>query len=521
MLESGLHGALQGVARKLLIVSTVKLARLSSLVFASTLALACSNPDPEAEVDDGTAGSGSTGSSPDSSADSAGDSTAVTTSGESGGAGLCEDDPDDLIRPTGWGVDSHCKGATPNYDLLFDDSMVRRIDVTIAPEDFADMQADLDSIAANNDWGLDPIYVPADIEFEGSTWWQVGVRYKGNSSLHSAVQQGVDKLALRLKFDEFEDANPDLLDQRFHGFKKMTFSNGFKDDSLIRDKLGGDIFRAAGVPVARSAFVRVYVDTGDGANYWGLYTMVEDPSNKMLDSQFADGSGNLYKPDGQGAQLASFVEGAMIKKTNEEEADFSDVQTLIDVLNGGSGESWRAELESVFDVDGFLTVLAVNQSMVNWDSYGWMTHNYYLYADPSDGLIKWIPWDLNESLILRGGGPGGGGPGGGASAGSVLLDDMTAEWPMIRRLLDDEVYSASYRSKLLELQSGAFELAATSELAQSYHDLIAPYVVGADGEQPGYSFLSSTAAFEGSIHGGNDAIGDHIADRHATVSDAL
>ena len=50
----------------------------------------------------------------------------------------------------------------------------------------------------------------------------------------------------------------------------MTFSNGFKDDSLIRDKVAADIFRNAGVPAARGAFVRVYVDFGEGPTYFGL-----------------------------------------------------------------------------------------------------------------------------------------------------------------------------------------------------------------------------------------------------------
>ena len=161
--------------------------------------------------------------------------------------------------------------------------------------------------------------------------------------------------------------------------------------------------------------------------------------------------------------------------------------------------------------------------MTNWDSYGWMTHNYYLYADPSDGRIKWIPWDLNESLITHGGGPGGGGPGGGggADSASVLLDDMGAEWPMIRRLLDDEVYAAAYRQKLLDLQSGAFELNSTIALADSYHELIAPYVVGSEGERAGYTFLGSDSDFESSVHGGPDALAEHITARHSAVSDAL
>ncbi|KIG14971.1 Cellulosomal protein [Enhygromyxa salina] len=499
----------------------MQLIRLSSLVLLCTLTLACGD-DPglaDSEAGTGKAGTGETDGTEEA------DSSDSSDNGTDGGAGLCDDDPADLVRPDGWGRDSHCKGATPDYDRLFDDTKVQRLDLTIDPLDYADMRSDLDDMAANNNWNLDPIYVPADVAYDGKTWWQVGVRYKGNSSLHSATNQGIDKLALRFKFDEYEADNPELVDQRFYGFKKMTFSNAYKDNSLIRDKLAGDIFRAAGVPVARSAFVRIYVDVGQGPTYWGLYTMIEDPSNKMLDTQFADASGNLYKPDGAGARLQSFDADSMIKKTNEELADYADVEELISVLNSGSGAQWRAELESVFDVDGFLTLLAVNQSIVNWDSYGWMTHNYYLYADPSDGLIKWIPWDLNESLLIQGGGggpgPGGGGGGPGGGSDSVLLDEISAQWPMIRRLLDDEVYSAAYRDKLLDLQTGAFDLQTTTALAQTYHDLITPYVVGADGEQPGYTFLNSDAAFESSISGGNNAIADHIADRHADVSAAL
>ena len=51
-----------------------------------------------------------------------------------------------------------------------------------------------------------------------------------------------------------------------------------------------------------------------------------------------------------------------------------------------------------------LTHLALNQAMVNWDTYGRMTHNYYLYSDPSDDRFTWIPWDLNEAILERNGG---------------------------------------------------------------------------------------------------------------------
>ena len=101
-------------------------------------------------------------------------------------------------------------------------------------------------------------------------------------------------------------------------------------------------------------------------------------------------------------------------KTNEDQADKSDIQQMYDVLQSPTRAThptqWKKDLEAVFDVDGFLKYLAVNNTIQNWDTYGKMTHNYYLYHDPKDDRIKWIVWDHNEafqngkngrSLVLR------------------------------------------------------------------------------------------------------------------------
>ncbi|PRP98280.1 Inner spore coat protein H [Enhygromyxa salina] len=477
-----------------------------------TALFACANCSADAP---GGEGSDETGSEVGGET---GGETSGETSGETG-AGLCADDPADLLRPDGWGVQSHCKGVEPDYDGLFGEGLVHRIDITIAAEDFAAMNANLDDLLQSmggppgSQADEDPMFVPTTVALDGVTWWQVGMRFKGNSSLRSTYMSGGKKFSFRLDFDEFEADNPELLDQRFWGFKKMTFSNGYKDPSLIRDKTAADIFRAAGVPVARSSFARIYVDTGDGPVYWGLYTMIEDPSNKMIDTQFADGSGNLYKPDGTGARLSSFDQASMIKKTNEDLADYSDVQTFITALNTGSGQAWRDELEAVFDVDRFLTYQATNQVMVDWDVYGWMTHNYYLYADPTDGRIVWIPWDLNEALLINNGGPGGSG-----SSDSVLLDEIGSEWPLIRRLLDDEIYASTYREKLADIIAGPFEAETVKATMQANHDLIAPYVSGPESQEAApYSFLSSPAEFDSSL----DYLFSHVDARIAAVEEAL
>ena len=78
----------------------------------------------------------------------------------------------------------------------------------------------------------------------------------------------------------------------------------------------------------------------------------------------------------------------------------------------------------------------------NWDAYGSMSHNYYLYNDPASGQLEWISWDHNEAMSAGNGGGGRRGPG----SGSVSLDkaDVNDNWSLIRYLLDDPVYYALY-----------------------------------------------------------------------------
>ena len=98
---------------------------------------------------------------------------------------------------------------------------------------------------------------------------KVAMRYKGNSSLTTAIATENGKVPFRLDFNRFAKADPATAGQRFHGFEEMTFSSNFADDSMLREVLGNEIFRDRGVPAPRSAFYRIYVDTGSGPEYLG------------------------------------------------------------------------------------------------------------------------------------------------------------------------------------------------------------------------------------------------------------
>ena len=423
------------------------------------------------------------------------------------------DDTD--FEVTDWTTETHSNDVDPNFEEVFDDNSVKRIDIVITSARWSTMLADMTSLyGAFGSGGRDnsfeddnPVFVPAEVFYQGKEWYRVGVRFKGNSSLASTWRSGNMKLSFKLDFDEFEDDYPQIDNQRFYGFKKLSLKNNFNDKSFLREKVAGDIFMNAGLASSHTAFYTVYVDHGDGPVYFGLYTLVEEVDDTVIDTQFADNDGNLYKPDGNGASFASgtFSESVFVKETNEDKGDWSDIQNLFTMLHASNrttdAAAWRANLETVLDTDVFLKYLAVNTVIQNWDTYGRMTHNYYLYNNPDNNLLTWIPWDNNEALQT------------GNMGGSLPLNFSglsSSQWPLIGYLYADATYNEIYDTYVEEVVNGVFEVSATQNTYTTYAALIEPY---ATTETSGYTFLNSTAEFQSAVN----TLKSHVSQRAAAV----
>lgn len=442
-----------------------------------------------------------------------------------------EDDEEEIVRPDGWEEETHGDEADANYDVVFKEAEVHRLDITVDPEDW---QAMLDNMtemfgefgsgggfmpfgAENGEQGEtpswedradfdpgdfppddmfpdeNPIWMPCTVNFQGKQWLHVGIRFKGQSSLMSTWFSGIYKLPFRLDFDEFEDDYPEIENQRFYGFQKLSLVSNFSDNSFLREKLTADIFRDAGVPAARTAFYRLFIDHGEGSTYFGLYTLVEIPHKPMLESQFSGSGGNLYKPKGAGAKFSVYDESSFDKETNKDEADFSDVKALYDALHAdrADAQAWREGLEATFNVPGFIRWLAVNTVIQNWDTYGLMAQNYYLYNDPETGLLNWIPWDNNMALTDNGMMMG--------DALSLELTEVDDEWPLIRYLMDDPVYYDMYVDEVNAVATNVFYPERMEPIYTAAKWLIRRYVIGAEGEIDGYTFLRSNFAFNRAV----------------------
>lgn len=433
---------------------------------------------------------------------------------------------DETTRPAGWREETHSKTADPNYDVVFPDDEVNTMTITIDPDDWQAMLDDMtatygelgsgggqfgpgnDAVAPaggppaggppaggppaggppnmaqdapTGDFTTEnPIWVAADITFEGDIWTDVGVRFKGNSSLMNTWSSGSLELPFKLDFDEFEDENPAIDDQRFYGFKQLSLSNNTNDTTFMRDAVTSDILADAGIASAKTAFYELFVDYGEGPVSFGLYTMIEVVDDTVIDRVFGNDDGNIYEADGTAVSLAAGtfdnLSTSFIKENNEDAADWSDIEALYTALHADSRQTdpaaWKAEMEAVFDVDTFLHWLAINTVIENWDTYGAMTHNFYLYNNPETGLLTWIPWDHNEALSE-------------SKRGSMTLD-MAAigdDWPLISYLLADSDYYDTYVGYVSETISTVFEPDAMVEKYAEIASLIEPYAaadIGAD-----------------------------------------
>ncbi|WP_299252546.1 CotH kinase family protein [uncultured Lacinutrix sp.] len=440
-----------------------------------------------------------------------------------------EADDSDFVA-TDWTAETHSKDADPNFDEVFEDNAVKRLDIVITEtrwqsmlDDMTSLYGDFGSVSGGPGGGgsggpvetvldeEDPIFVPGEVFYNGKEWYRVGVRFKGNSSLKTSWESGILKLSFKLDFDEFEDDYPQIDNQRFYGFKKLSLKNNFNDNSMLREKVATDVFRNAGLVSSHAAFYTVYVDHGNGPEYFGLYTLVEEVDDTVLDEQFSDDDGNLYKPDGDAASFAAgtYNESEYVKKTNEDEGDFSDVESLLSILHDDARTTdpvaWRTNLDAVLDTDVFLKYLAVNTVIQNWDTYGRMTHNYFLYNNPDTSKLTWIPWDNNEALET------------GNMEGALPLDFSglnASDWPLIGYLYQDSVYKSQYDTYVQEVVDGAFNVSTMQSTYSTYASLVQPYAIS---EIEGYTFLNNSSDFQNAVN----ELNTHVSARASAVSDYL
>ena len=330
------------------------------------------------------------------------------------------------VRPTFGDAD-----APHPSDAYFALNRVLDVSIEIAPEDWDGLRGQTRTLA-DILVGADCLDSPADdiftwfeatVTVDGETHTQVGIRKKGFLGSLSKV-----KPALKVRFDKFVDG------QTLGGaMKRLTLNNAQQDPSLINTCMAYHVFAAAGLPAPRCNFATVAVN---GENL-GLYVHVESMKTAFLERNFSDPSGNLY--EGTVSDFRPKWRGTLQKKTNETEADWSDIDAVVAALQDPSPAGLEA-LADIIDIDRFLTFWAVEVLVGHWDGYAGNRNNFYVYREP-DAPFVFIPWGADQVFTSIDG----------PFDDFVSPPSVTAHGAIAHRLYRDDAMRAAYVGRLKQL----------------------------------------------------------------------
>jgi len=273
---------------------------------------------------------------------------------------------------------------TLNAQGLYDLGTVQDIEITFE-------QPNWDALMDAQKAGDEDYILASAVTINGITYDSVGVKYKGNSSYRASNA----KNGLHIELDTYKD-------QDHQGYKDIKLSNGYKDPSFLREVLSYWIIgHYMDAPQSNYATVTI------NGELIGLYSNSESISKRFVSDRFGSKTNAFVKcnpPDGAGPNSNDYPDLVYLGEDSNNYEDayeiksddgWDDLIKLCDVL-----ENSPESIEQVLDVDRTLWMLALNNVLVNLDSYiGRFKQNYYLYQDDYDRFIP-VVWDLNESLGL-------------------------------------------------------------------------------------------------------------------------
>ncbi len=396
--------------------------------------------------------------------------------------------------------------VTMKYESkLFNTDQIMDIDILMDEDDWNDMLEN----------AISEEYYSCDVVVNGKTFYSVGIRPKGNTSLSSIVNDpDTDRYSFKLEFDHYIEG------QTCYGLDKLILNNNYADATNMKEAIVYDMYQYLGVDASLYNYAKISVN-GD---YRGVYLALEAVEDSFMLRNYGTEDGNLYKPenmgvgggmdgkDGDGWQMGEKPDGEDFPQKGEmpdgedfpqkgEMPDGEDFPQMGEAPNGeaadikmgimgGNGGAdlnytdddldsystiWDGEitdsdkkdhkrvvealknisegtdLETYMDVDNILKYMAVHTFVVNDDSLSGTMAHNY-YLYEYNGKLNILPWDYNLSF----GGMSMGGKMGGQSLGATSVINDAIDMPFsitdfFDALLENEEYLEQYHGYLNEL----------------------------------------------------------------------
>lgn len=180
---------------------------------------------------------------------------------------------------TAWAGD---KGIAQEYETaLFDTGSILSVNIQMDEADWNDM---LENAMAET-------YYQCNVEVNGTMFYQVGIRPKGNTSLSAiANDDTTDRYSFKLEFDHYVDG------QTCFGLDKLILNNNYADATNMKEALIYDMYQYLGADASLYNYAKISVN----GEYWGVYLALEGVEDSFQLRNYGTESGELYKPESMG-----------------------------------------------------------------------------------------------------------------------------------------------------------------------------------------------------------------------------
>ena len=163
-------------------------------------------------------------------------------------------------------------------DKLFDTSEVLDIDIVMDDAKWNEMLQNAQQEQ----------YYECDVVINGTTFKQVGIRPKGNTSLSSIARDpDNNRYSFKLEFDQFVDG------QTCFGLDKLILNNSYADTTNMKEAIIYDMFQFLDTDASLYNYAKISVNN----EYWGVYLALEAVENSFMLRNYGMEKGYLYKPD--------------------------------------------------------------------------------------------------------------------------------------------------------------------------------------------------------------------------------
>ena len=276
--------------------------------------------------------------------------------------------------------------SNPVARSLFDKKTVGEIRLTLPTTDWVNV---LDSMRIYGTDGMTASVVIDGLRYDGAS-----VRFRGDKS----YAKGLKRNPFSIKLNSTSPA------QNHQGYSSIKLSAAVRDPSMVREMLFHEI-ASRYMPASQAAYTKLYVNQ----EYVGVFVNVESVDKQFFENNYGTSNGAAFKagvdikPENGPGTCKQNIFGSLEYEDNLDcykgnfDLDSRGGWTELQELTRKLGQE-PANVGQLLDVDRALWMLALNNVMVNLNSYsGNYSVNYYLYRDVNNHFQP-VHWDLNLSF---------------------------------------------------------------------------------------------------------------------------